>query len=144
MLFGKRKRIVKRILIVEDEPLTAFDNEQMLIAAGYEVVATVDRYADAMAELDRDVEVDLIVSDVRLAGERSGVDLAHEAKRRSIPLMFVTGRPPEESAQLAIAVLLKPYSDRSMRAALDAVNAVLRGDKPKPVKGLTLYLPEAA
>ena len=27
MLFGKRKRIVKRILIVEDEPLTAFDNE---------------------------------------------------------------------------------------------------------------------
>ena len=30
MLFGKRKRIVKRILIVEDEPLTAFDNETML------------------------------------------------------------------------------------------------------------------
>ena len=27
MLFGKRKRIVNRILIVEDEPLTAFDNE---------------------------------------------------------------------------------------------------------------------
>jgi len=30
MLFGKRKRVVNRILIVEDEPLTAFDNEMML------------------------------------------------------------------------------------------------------------------
>ena len=29
MLFGKRKQVVKRILIVEDEPLTAFDNENI-------------------------------------------------------------------------------------------------------------------
>ena len=28
MLFGKRQQMVKRILIVEDEPLTAFDNEE--------------------------------------------------------------------------------------------------------------------
>src|SRR6185369_774339 len=35
MLFGKRKRIVKRILIVEDEPLTAFDTETMLADFGY-------------------------------------------------------------------------------------------------------------
>ncbi len=38
MLFGKPKRVVKRILIVEDEPLTAFDNETMLGDAGYEIV----------------------------------------------------------------------------------------------------------
>ena len=42
MLFGKRKRIVKRILIVEDEPLTAFDTETMLADFGYEVVATLE------------------------------------------------------------------------------------------------------
>ena len=35
MLFGKRKRIVKRVLIIEDEPLTAFDNETMLVEAGF-------------------------------------------------------------------------------------------------------------
>ncbi len=34
MLFGKRKRIVNRILIVEDEPLTAFDNENLIGDAG--------------------------------------------------------------------------------------------------------------
>jgi len=42
MLFGRRKQVVKRILIVEDEPLTAFDNENMLGDAGYVIVATVD------------------------------------------------------------------------------------------------------
>ena len=34
MLFGKRKQVVKRILIVEDEPLTAFDNENTLTGGG--------------------------------------------------------------------------------------------------------------
>ena len=65
MLFGKRKRVVKRILIVEDEPLTAFDNEIMLGDAGYEVVATLDDFDEAIALLDRE-QVDLILSDVRL------------------------------------------------------------------------------
>ena len=54
MLFGKRKQIVKRILIVEDEPLTAFDNENFLGDAGYEVVATVDDLDEALAVLERD------------------------------------------------------------------------------------------
>ena len=53
MLFGKRNRIVKRILIVEDEPLTAFDNEVMLADFGYEVVATLDSFDDAIALLGR-------------------------------------------------------------------------------------------
>ena len=52
MLFGKRKRIVKRILIVEDEPLTAFDNENMLGDCGYEIVATVDDFDEAIEILD--------------------------------------------------------------------------------------------
>ena len=46
MLFGKRERRIRRILIVEDEPLVAFDNEYMLKDAGYEIVATVDNFAE--------------------------------------------------------------------------------------------------
>ena len=65
MLFGKRKRIVNRILIVEDEPLTAFDNEVMLGDLGYEVVATLDSFEDAIELLDRE-KIDLILSDFRL------------------------------------------------------------------------------
>lgn len=141
MLFGKRNQIVKRILIVEDEPLTAFDTEQMLTAADYDVVGTVDRVAEALPLLDIDGGVDLILSDVRLTGERSGVDLAIIAKARGIPLLFVTGSVPDGADKLAVGVLMKPYSSRVMRSALKAVDAVLAGERPKPPGGLTLYLP---
>ena len=138
MLFGKQKRIVKRILVVEDEPLTAFDNETMLGEAGYTVVATHDRYADAIATLDRE-QVDLIMSDVRLTGERTGIDLARVAKQRGIPVLFATGHPPDEASELVVGCLLKPYSERVLKAALKAIDQHLAGEKVKPPKGLLLY-----
>jgi DNA-binding response OmpR family regulator len=143
MLFGKRKRIVNRILIVEDEPLTAFDNEVMLGDAGYEVVATIDRFADAIEKLN-DEQVDLILSDVRLRGERSGIDLAQVALNRGVPILFVTGFPPENAAELAVGCLLKPYNERKLKAALEAVDRHLAGEKAKPPKGLELYPVEKA
>ena len=138
MLFGKRERIVNRILIVEDEPLTAFDNENLIGDAGYEVVATVDRFADAIETLDKQ-QVDLILSDVRLTGERTGMDLAREARIRGIPVLFVTGDAPEGADQLAIGVLMKPYNDRTLKSALTAVDCYLAGEKARPPRGLTLY-----
>jgi len=142
MLFGKHKRVVKRILIVEDEPLTAFDNETMLEEAGYEVVATHDRYADAIATLDRE-QVDLIMSDVRLTGARTGIDLARVAKERGIPVLFATGNVPDEAEGLVLGCLLKPYNHKILKAALKAVDLHLSGQKAKPPKGLQLYAPAA-
>ena len=138
MLFGKPKRIVKRILVVEDEPLTAFDNETMLEEAGYTVVATHDRVADAVATLDRE-RVDLIMSDVRLTGERSGIDLARIARERGIPVLFATGNAPDNASELVIGCLMKPYNDRILKAALVAVDQHLAGEKVKPPRGLILY-----
>ena len=138
MLFGNRKRIVNRILIVEDEPLTAFDNENLIGDAGYEVVATLDRFGDAIETLDRE-QVDLILCDVRLTGERSGVDLAKEARTRGIPVLFVTGAAPDNSHELVVGVLMKPYSHRTLRSALKAVDSYLAGKKARPPSGLTLF-----
>ena len=138
MLFGKPKRIVKRILVVEDEPLTAFDNETMLEEAGYTVVATHDRVADAVATLDRE-RVDLIMSDVRLTGERSGIDLARIARERGIPVLFATGNAPDNASELVIGCLMKPYNDRILKAALVAVDQHMAGQKVKPTRGLILY-----
>jgi CheY-like chemotaxis protein len=138
MLFGKRKRVVNRILIVEDEPLTAFDTENQIGDAGYEVVATIDRYATAIELLDRE-QVDLILSDVRLSGQRTGVDLAMEAQRRQIPVLFVTGAAPDNASELAIGVLAKPYNDRTLKSALTAVDCYLAGEKARPPKALTLF-----
>ena len=138
MLFGNRKKLIKRILIVEDEPLTAFDNENMLSEAGYVVVATHDRFADAVATLDRE-KVDLILSDVKLTGERTGIDLARVAGQRGIPVLFSTGMAPGDAAELAVGCLLKPYSERTLKLALKAVDDHLAGRKVRPPKGLILY-----
>ena len=113
MLFGKRKQVVKRILIVEDEPLTAFDNENMLGDAGYEIVATVDEFDKRLEILERE-EVDLILSDVRLRSQQTGIELAHAAKEKGVPTLFATGHPYPGAAEIAVGCLHKPYSERQL------------------------------
>ena len=154
MLFGRQSRHVKRILIVEDEPLVAFDNELMVAGAGYTVVATVDRVAEALVVLGRELAntsdadeeqedergVDLIITDLKLAGERNGLDLAAEARAMGVPVLFATAAPPEGGEGLAVGVLLKPYGDRQLKAALKAVEQRLAGKaKVKVPDGVILY-----
>jgi DNA-binding response OmpR family regulator len=142
MLFGKRKRIVKRILVIEDEPLTAFDNEVMLKDAGYDVVATHDDFEEAVVALDRE-KVDLILSDVRLRGKKTGIHLAKEAQKRGVPLLFVTGQPPENAAELALGCLHKPYTERQLKKALEVVDQHLSGKPPRKLpKGIEIYPPK--
>ena len=150
MLFSRRKQMVKRILIVEDEPLVAFDNETMVGEAGYQVVATVDSHVGAVERIDEELRaavdndergVDLVLSDLSLAGDGTGIDVARSAKARGVPVLFVTGNAPCDGMDIAIGCLLKPYNERQLRAALKAVDAFLAGGTVKPVDGLTLYPP---
>ena len=139
MLFERRKQIAKRILIVEDEPLTAFDNETMLGDAGYEVVATVDDLDEALKVLDRE-EVHLILSDVRLRKDQTGIDLARAAKERRVPTLFATGHSYAGAAEVAVGCLLKPYTERQLMKAIECVDRHLQGEKVKPPKGLELFI----
>ena len=139
MLFGKRKQVVKRILIVEDEPLTAFDNENMLGDAGYEIVATVDDFDEAIQILDSE-EVHLILSDVRLRSQQTGIDLAHHARSRGIPTLFATGHAYPHAGQVAVDCLLKPYTERQLTKAIECVDRHLQGEKVKAPKGLELFV----
>jgi len=138
MLFSKPKRVVKRILIVEDEPLVAFDMETMLVDEGYKVVDTVDTYAAATEALDRN-QVDLIICDVRLHGDKNGITLAKEACKRGIPVLFATGHVPPNADKLAIGCLIKPFTMRTLKAALESINRHLLGKRPKPPKGMEIY-----
>ena len=139
MLFGKRKQVVKRILIVEDEPLTAFDNENFLGDAGYEIVATVDDLDEAIVILERE-EVHLILSDVRLRKQQTGIHLAREAKKKGVPTLFATGHPYPGAADIAVGCLSKPYTERQLCKAIEAVDKHLQRQKVKPFKGLQLFL----
>ena len=138
MLFGRRKRIVKRILIVEDEPLTAFDTETMLSGLGYEVVATTDDYRHAVEKLDQEV-VHLILADVRLHGEELGLELARSARLKGVPTLLATGQPLSVPAVHAVGCIRKPYSERQLRQALESIDRHLQGEQVIPPRGLELF-----
>lgn len=129
-LFGKKKRRISRLLIVEDEPLVAFDNERFLADEAYEIVGTVDRAADAMAMVGDGLSIDLVLVDVSLA-QGSGIDVARAAHAKGVAVMFVTGSCPAEATEFAAGCLSKPYPQRSLLLAIQAVEAVLEGKKPK-------------
>jgi CheY-like chemotaxis protein len=131
----------------------AFDNETMVSDAGYEVVATVDQFDDAVEVLNSELEelapsgdededprgIDLILTDITLAGRKTGYDLAREAKKRGIPVLFVTATAPEGAEELVLGYMLKPYQERTLRGALNAVDRKLSGEKVPKVSGLVLY-----
>ncbi len=139
MLFGKRERTIRRILIVEDEPLVAFDNEHMLREAGYEVVATVDSLAEATRVIQEE-ELDLVLTDVKLSGDGDGMDVARAAAAKNVPVLFVTGNCPIEAHRLGVGCLAKPFTEKMMRGALDALDNKLQGRKVKKLPaGLSFY-----
>jgi DNA-binding response OmpR family regulator len=139
MIFGKRERVIRRILLVEDEPLVAFDNEHLLNDAGYEVVATVDSLA-AAREVIESQPLDLVLTDIRLAGEGDGTGVARIARERGVPVLFVTGHCSDEAKPLGLGCLAKPYSNKVLKSALDALDDHLQGKALKKLPPqLTLY-----
>ena len=137
MLFGRRRTNLARLLLVEDEPLVAFDNEHTLGDAGFTIVATVPGVKAALAVLPD--SIDLVVTDVRLA-DGSGVDVARAAGAAGIPVLFVTGECPAEARELAAGCLAKPYQPRDLVGAIRAIDAALQGERMRRLPGgFTLF-----
>ena len=140
MLGLKRdKRIVNRILIVEDEPLVAADNEQFLRGKGYEVVATVDTAHDALAIIAVNL-VDCLLCDIRIADGGNGIEVARAAEAKGIKVLFATGSAEELGSGVGVGYLKKPYGPRDLLQALDIVDRIARGaDLPRIPPALTLF-----
>ena len=145
MLFASRPSCIKRLLVIEDDPLVAFDNERTLIHNGYEVVATVDS-GEAAVALIAEEQIDALVLDLGLAGDMTGREVARLARDRGIAVLLVTGQCPDDAADIAIACLNKPHSAVALVAALRAVETMTcKNEAPRKVNGLhTYWRPEAA
>lgn len=80
----------RRVLITEDNWLVAAEWRAALEDAGYEVVGMATS-ADEALELCREESPDLILMDIRLLGDRDGIEAAQEARRLyEIPSVFVS------------------------------------------------------
>jgi two-component system, response regulator PdtaR len=141
-MFGRgpgENALLRRILVVEDDALIAFDNEYGLNDAGFTVVGTVDTAEEAGRHI-AEGGIDLILADVALRGEGTGIDVARAAHAAGIPLLFVTGQCPAEARAFAAGCLAKPYSQRDLLAAIAAIEAKRAGRKTRRLpKALHLF-----
>ncbi len=137
-MFGREPGRIQKLLVVEDEPLIAFDTEYFLETHGYTVVGTIDNAMAAQA-LIAEGGIDLVLCDVKLNGS-NGRDVAISAQGAGIPVLFVTATCPIDARDIAIGCLSKPFSQKDLKLAIEAVAATLDEAKPKNLpKGLTLY-----
>ncbi|RYD90989.1 MAG: response regulator, partial [Sphingomonadales bacterium] len=102
------------------------------------VVGTIDNAAAALA-LIAEGGIDLVLCDVKLNGS-DGRDVALAARDAGIAALFVTATCPIDAREIAIGCLAKPFAQKDLKLAIEAVAAHLEGRKPKKLpKGLTLY-----
>jgi CheY-like chemotaxis protein len=117
-----------RVLVVEDEAVTALEMRGLLAAMGLEVSGVAATAADALVKAAA-VRPDLALVDVRLGGGEDGVEIAREmAERFGAPALFVTAFPEELTRAEGFSScghLPKPYAPDEFRAAVEA--ALRRG-----------------
>jgi len=91
----------RRVLITEDNWLVAGEWQAALEDAGYEVVGLASSAQEALEICSRETP-DLILMDIRLLGDRDGVEAAKDARLLyDIPSVFVSAHDDAEVRQRA-------------------------------------------
>jgi CheY-like chemotaxis protein len=106
----------KRLLLVEDEALTAMMMSDMLTELGFDVIGPFGRVADAMAAVGRE-DFQAAVLDVNLDGEMV-YPVADAVMARGVPLVFVTGYGAEgiDRRFAQVPVLQKPIERQMLQS----------------------------
>ena len=108
-----------RILIVEDDALTAEQEEQKLLGLGYEVAGKAATGTDAVRMVD-ETRPDLVLMDIRLRGKMDGIEAASLiVQQHDVPILYVTAYADDNTLQRAkitapFAYILKPFNTESL------------------------------
>jgi CheY-like chemotaxis protein len=109
------------ILIVEDEFLISEYLRGILEGAGYNVVATFDA-DEAIAVLETDPKIEVVITDINLRGSMDGLRLAAAIRDRWPPihLIVATGQARAPSGALPSGSLFvpKPYGPDEILSAV--------------------------
>jgi PAS domain S-box-containing protein len=113
-----------RIMVVEDESITAMGLEKRLTKQGYDVVAVVASGEEAVRRAE-ETSPDLVLMDIMLEGEMDGVEAAARiASRLDIPIIYLTAYADENTLLRAkitepFAYLLKPFQERELLITIE-------------------------
>lgn len=118
------KKEMARILVVDDDSDIAMLIDKHLTKMGYEVVGKASSGEEAIAKAKK-LRPDLILMDIVMPGEKSGIDAAEEIKSEmNVPLIFLTAHTDEKVIESAKKVepsgfIAKPYKEGELRAAIE-------------------------
>lgn len=115
----------RTVLLVEDDADAAAALTETLDAAGHRVVGPFHS-AEAAEAATALHHIDLALLDINLSGKATGVDLARSLKARwGTPVIFISGdvTAAARNAELASAMVIKPYSSRDVLAAIARLDA---------------------
>ena len=127
------------VLIVEDDPLVALDEAEIVESFGYEVAGVADEAAETYRLAERRLP-NVVLLDVNLADGRTGPAIcARLIEVYGVAVVFVTGNPELLPANFAGALgyITKPYAPHTLGAALSFVRRhVIEGLDVEPPSGL--------
>jgi len=114
--------VAGRILVIEDEAIIAMDISAIVEGMGHGVTGVARTHASAVALAARE-RPDLILADIQLADNSSGIEAVNEilAQFDAIPVIFITAFPERlltgERPEPAF-LINKPYSEEQVRSAV--------------------------
>jgi two-component system, response regulator PdtaR len=135
-----------KIMIVEDERITAMDIQRTLSKMGYTVCGTASSGSEAIQQAES-LLPDVILMDITLQGDMDGVEAADRIKTRfDIPVIYLTAHADNGTVDRAKtsephAYLLKPFRERELNIAIEI--ALYKHKMEQERKALTLKLQEA-
>lgn len=96
-----------KVLIVEDEVITALDIKKSLEKLGFEVLSIEDTGKIAISKIEK-LKPDLILMDIVLKGEIDGIETTERIKSRfDVPIIYLTAYSDEKTFERA--KLTQPY-----------------------------------
>ena len=104
--------------------IIADDMQSMLEEIGYEIVDNVIVYEQAV-EVLKNKEVDLVLIDIILASDKTGIDLGkHIRENYNIPFIFVTSNSDRATVENAKTVkpngyLVKPFEQQDLYTSIE-------------------------
>ena len=105
-----------KILIVEDESISALDLQMRLTAGGYDVLNIVSTGENAIQATEKN-SVNLILMDIKLKGEIDGIEAASVIRKKSdAAIVYIIGNSDLLESDRLLATnpegtLKKPISD---------------------------------
>ena len=127
------------VLVVEDDPYVRLLVVQLVADLGHDVLEAEDG-PDALRMLERRPDIELLFSDVVMPKGMSGIDLAHEARRRrpDIAVLLTSGHTRQSLAQAAggnekYRIIRKPYRHDVLAETINAALAEVQ-DRQQPIE----------